>query len=35
MYRGAAPDHRPGRPPDSPSLEAVLSQELDLDRTGG
>jgi hypothetical protein len=33
-YRGAAPHYRAGRPPYSPQLEAVLTDELGLDGTG-
>jgi SAM-dependent methyltransferase len=31
IYEGAAAHYRPGRPPYSPELEAVLAKELDLD----
>jgi SAM-dependent methyltransferase len=34
IYRGAAPYYRHGRPPYSPALEGVLSEELGLDRSG-
>jgi SAM-dependent methyltransferase len=34
IYRGAAGHYRYGRPPYSPQLEAVLTQELGLDGTG-
>jgi SAM-dependent methyltransferase len=34
IYHGAAAHYRPGRPPYSPQLEAVLAEELDLDGTG-
>jgi SAM-dependent methyltransferase len=34
IYEGAAPHYRLGRPPYSPQLEAVLTQELGLDGTG-
>jgi len=33
-YEGAAVHYRPGRPPYSPHLEAVLTEELGLDGTG-
>jgi SAM-dependent methyltransferase len=33
IYRGAATHYRPGRPPYSPQLEALLSAELGLDGT--
>ena len=34
IYQGAAVHYRPGRPPYSPRLEDVLTQELGLDGTG-
>jgi SAM-dependent methyltransferase len=34
IYAGAAPHYRPGRPPYSAQLEAVLAEELELDGTG-
>jgi SAM-dependent methyltransferase len=34
IYQGAADHYRHGRPPYSPQLEAVLSEELDLDGSG-
>jgi SAM-dependent methyltransferase len=34
IYAGAAAHYRPGRPPYSPELEAVLAEELDLDESG-
>jgi SAM-dependent methyltransferase len=34
IYEGVAPHYRRGRPPYSPQLEAVLTQELDLDGRG-
>jgi SAM-dependent methyltransferase len=34
IYRGAAAHYRPGRPPYSPQLEAVLTEELQLDGSG-
>jgi SAM-dependent methyltransferase len=34
IYEGAAAHYRPGRPPYSPRLEAVLGEELDLDGRG-
>jgi SAM-dependent methyltransferase len=34
IYRGAAAHYRHGRPAYSPQLEAVLSEELNLDRSG-
>jgi SAM-dependent methyltransferase len=34
IYAGAAPHYRPGRPPYSPQLEAVLAEELGLDGSG-
>jgi ubiquinone/menaquinone biosynthesis C-methylase UbiE len=34
IYQGAAAHYRPGRPPYSPQLEAVLTEELDLDGGG-
>ncbi|HEU5216774.1 MAG TPA: class I SAM-dependent methyltransferase [Gaiellaceae bacterium] len=34
IFEGAAAHYRPGRPPYSPQLEAVLTEELGLDRTG-
>jgi SAM-dependent methyltransferase len=34
IYAGAAPHYRPGRPPYSPHLEAVLAEELELDGNG-
>jgi SAM-dependent methyltransferase len=34
IYQGAAPHYRPGRPAYSPRLEAVLTEELDLDGSG-
>lgn len=34
IYEGAAAHYRPGRPPYSPQLETVLSEELDLDGSG-
>jgi len=34
IYLGTAVHYRPGRPPYSPQLEAVLAQELGLDGTG-
>lgn len=34
IYQGAAAHYRPGRPPYSPQLEAVLTEELDLDGSG-
>jgi SAM-dependent methyltransferase len=34
IYEGAAAHYRPGRPPYSPRLEAVLSEELGLDGSG-
>jgi len=34
LYEGAAPHYRYGRPPYSPQLESVLTDELDLDGTG-
>ena len=34
IYQGAAAHYRHGRPTYSPQLEAVLSEELDLDRNG-
>src|SRR5713226_1896500 len=34
IYLGAAAHYRPGRPPYSPELEAVLTRELGLDGTG-
>ena len=34
IYQGAAAHYRPGRPPYSPRLEAVLTEELDLDGGG-
>lgn len=35
IYAGAAGHYRPGRPPYSPQLEALLSSELGLDGRGG
>jgi SAM-dependent methyltransferase len=34
IFEGAAAHYRPGRPPYSPQLEAVLTEELGLDGTG-
>jgi SAM-dependent methyltransferase len=34
IYQGAAAHYRQGRPPYSPELEAVLTEELDLDGSG-
>jgi SAM-dependent methyltransferase len=34
IYQGAAAHYRPGRPPYSPRIEAVLTEELDLDGGG-
>jgi SAM-dependent methyltransferase len=34
IYQGAAVHYRPGRPPYSPQLEAVLAEELGLDGSG-
>src|SRR6185437_10713790 len=34
IYAGAAAHYRPGRPPYSPQLEAVLAETFDLDGTG-
>ena len=34
IYRGSAEHYRPGRPPYSPRLEEVLTEELGLDGTG-
>jgi SAM-dependent methyltransferase len=34
IYQGAAAHYRPGRPPYSPQLEAVLTEELGLDGSG-
>jgi hypothetical protein len=34
IYAGAAAHYRPGRPPYSPELEAMLTQELGLDGKG-
>jgi SAM-dependent methyltransferase len=34
IYRGSAEHYRPGRPPYSPQLEAVLAEECGLDGTG-
>ena len=34
IYQGAAAHYRPGRPPYSPQLEAILTEELDLDGRG-
>jgi SAM-dependent methyltransferase len=34
IYEGAAAHYRPGRPPYSPQLEAVLAEELGLDGSG-
>jgi SAM-dependent methyltransferase len=34
ISQGAAAHYRPGRPPYSPRLEAVLTEELDLDGGG-
>ena len=34
IYEGAAAHYRPGRPPYSPQLEAVLTEELGLDGSG-
>jgi SAM-dependent methyltransferase len=34
IYEGAAAHYRPGRPPYSAQLEAVLAEELDLDGSG-
>jgi SAM-dependent methyltransferase len=34
LFEGAAAHYRPGRPPYSPQLEAVLTEELGLDGTG-
>jgi hypothetical protein len=35
IYAGAAAHYRPGRPPYSPELEAMLAQELGLDGKEG
>ena len=34
IYAGAAPHYRNGRPPYSPALETILTQELGLDGAG-
>ena len=34
IYEGAAAHYRAGRPPYSPELEAVLTEELGLDESG-